>query len=405
MQGQNVSFSVVPSGTSPFSYQWTFNGTNLDGATSSTLALNNVQTNNVGAYSVTVTNVAGSVTSFGATLTVNVPASITTQPLSQTTTAGQTVSFSVVPGGTAPFSYQWTFNGTNLDGATGSILTLNSVQTNNVGAYSVTVTNVAGSVTSSSATLTVNVPASITTQPLSQTVTRGYNVVFAVVAGGTAPFTYQWTFNGTNLDGATNSTLNPAPSGIQTNNVGSYSVIVMNIAGSVTSAVATLTVNVPPSITNPPHSQSMASGQNTSFSVEPRGTAPFSYQWRHNGANLSGANSPTLVLNNVQLAAVGSYTVVVTNVAGSVISASAMLMVTNPIITLSVVSGAAMTPSGFTFQLSVPVGITYVILATTNLQDWTPISTNVSLTESVMFTDVAATNHPSRFYQVLVPNP
>ena len=405
VQGQNVSFSVVPSGTSPFSYQWTFNGTNLDGATSSTLALNNVQTNNVGAYSVTVTNVAGSVTSFGATLTVNVPASITTQPLSQTTTAGQTVSFSVVPGGTAPFSYQWTFNGTNLDGATGSILTLNSVQTNNVGAYSVTVTNVAGSVTSSSATLTVNVPASITTQPLSQTVTRGYNVVFAVVAGGTAPFTYQWTFNGTNLDGATNSTLNPAPSGIQTNNVGSYSVIVMNIAGSVTSAVATLTVNVPPSITNPPHSQSMASGQNTSFSVEPRGTAPFSYQWRHNGANLSGANSPTLVLNNVQLAAVGSYTVVVTNVAGSVISASAMLMVTNPIITLSVVSGAAMTPSGFTFQLSVPVGITYVILATTNLQDWTPISTNVSLTESVMFTDVAATNHPSRFYQVLVPNP
>jgi hypothetical protein len=61
-----------------------------------------------------------------------------------------------------------------------------------------------------------------------------------------------------------------------------------------------------------------------------------------------------------------------------------------------------MTRNGFTFQLAVPVGCTYVILATTNLQDWIPISTNVALTGSVAFADTSATNNPMRFYRALV---
>src|ERR1019366_6702124 len=142
-QGSNVIFSVVPSGTAPFGYQWTFNGTNLIGATSSILSLTSVQTADAGSYSVTVTNVAGSITSSNATLTVNVPAGIDTQPLSQVVTQGSNVVFSVVANGTAPFGYQWTFNGTNLIGATSSILSLTSVQTAGAGSYSVTVTNVA----------------------------------------------------------------------------------------------------------------------------------------------------------------------------------------------------------------------------------------------------------------------
>jgi hypothetical protein len=61
-----------------------------------------------------------------------------------------------------------------------------------------------------------------------------------------------------------------------------------------------------------------------------------------------------------------------------------------------------MTTNGFTFQLSVSVGQTYVILATTNLQDWTPISTNVALTGNVVVTDPAATNCSRRFYRAMV---
>src|SRR5207253_10025256 len=83
-----------------------------------TLPLSNVQSNQAGSYKVVVMNSAGSVTSAGATLTVYVPAGITTQPLSQTITQGQSATFSVAASGTAPFSYQWSLNGTPLAGAT-----------------------------------------------------------------------------------------------------------------------------------------------------------------------------------------------------------------------------------------------------------------------------------------------
>ncbi|PYU20295.1 MAG: hypothetical protein DMG30_21570, partial [Acidobacteria bacterium] len=70
-----------------------------------------------------VSNYAGSATSSAATLTVNVPPSITTQPASQTVTAGQTATFSVTATGTAPLNYQWQKNGAAISGATSSSYT------------------------------------------------------------------------------------------------------------------------------------------------------------------------------------------------------------------------------------------------------------------------------------------
>src|ERR1019366_278359 len=218
-----------------------------------------------GSYTVVLTNLAGSVTSAVATLTVIVPPTITTQPESQTVALGQNASFSVTANGTAPLSYQWSFNGAALAGATSSTLPLNNVQTNKAGSYTVVVTNMAGSITSAVAPLTVLVPAGITNQPQSQTVVQGQNASFTVGASGTPPFSYQWSFNGAALAGATNSTL--PLNNVQTNKAGSYTVVLTNLAGSVTSAVATLTVIVPPTITTQPQSQTVALGQNASFSV------------------------------------------------------------------------------------------------------------------------------------------
>lgn len=96
-----------------------------------------------------------------------------------------------------------------------------------------------------------------------------------------------------------------------------------------TSAPVAITINpAAPTITTQPQSQTVVAGGNVTFSVSVTGSAPFTYQWRKNGTNIAGATSPTLGLNNVQPQQAGSYSVVVTNAAGTVTSANANLTVT-----------------------------------------------------------------------------
>ncbi len=85
------------------------------------------------------------------------PPAITAQPQSLSVPAGQSATFGVTATGTAPLAYQWCFNGTNLAGATTNPFTLLAVQATNAGNYSVVITNVAGSVTSAVAGLTLTV--------------------------------------------------------------------------------------------------------------------------------------------------------------------------------------------------------------------------------------------------------
>ena len=157
--GGTVTFSVTAGGTPPLSYQWSCNGTNLMGATNTTLTLTNVQFFQAGNYALLVTNAFGSVLSSNASLTVlAVPPTIDSQPTNQTVFVGGTVILCVTAAGSLPLSYQWSFNGTNLNRATNSSLTLNNVQFSQTGNYAVLVTNAYGSVTSSNATLTVVYP-------------------------------------------------------------------------------------------------------------------------------------------------------------------------------------------------------------------------------------------------------
>jgi hypothetical protein len=175
-----------------------------------------------------------------------VPPSITTQPASQTVTAGQTATFTVVATGAAPLSYQWQKNGTAISGATSASYTTPATTSADNGAqFRVVVSNSAGSVTSNAATLTVNagaVPPTITTQPASQTVTVGQTATFTVVATGTAPLSYQWQKNGTAISGATSASYT-TPATTSADNGAQFRVAVSNSAGSVTSNAATLTVN------------------------------------------------------------------------------------------------------------------------------------------------------------------
>ena len=258
-----------------------------------------MQTNQAGIYSVLVSNVAGSVTSSNATLTVNFPPVISSQPTNQTATVTSNVTFSVVATGNPAPTYQWRFGASNLAGATNSSFTRTNVQTNQAGIYSVLVSNVAGSVTSSNATLTVNTPPVFTLDPMSQTSNIGATVVFTAAATGSPPVTYQWRFGGLgDIAGQTNTSL--TVTNVQTANAGNYRVVASNIAGSVMSAVAVLTVNAPPVITQQPLTQTVAPGSNPALTVVATGTPTPTYQWRFNATNLPGETAAMLTLTNFQ---------------------------------------------------------------------------------------------------------
>ena len=92
-----------------------------------------------------------------ATTPLSEPLRIATQPQSVTAAASQSVTFSAGAVGTGRLSYQWLFNGSAIVGATGAQLVLTNVQPANVGSYSIVVTDIVGSVTSSAATLTLTV--------------------------------------------------------------------------------------------------------------------------------------------------------------------------------------------------------------------------------------------------------
>src|SRR5438105_4075054 len=82
-------------------------------------------------------------------------------------------------------------------------------------------------------------------------------------------------------------------------NAGNYRVIITNSAGSITSAVATLIVLVPPSITTEPTNITVASGGEARFSATALGTSPLAYKWQFGGTNLAGATDAALLLTNV----------------------------------------------------------------------------------------------------------
>ena len=349
--GGSATFTVVASGSATLRYQWWTNGVELTGATNSTLTLSSITTNHVGNYAVVITNSVGSITSSTAVLTVLVPPSITTQPSNQSVTEGASPSFTVVAAGTATLGYQWRKSGVNVGGATSATLSFPSVTIGQAGSYTVVVTNSAGSITSSAVTLTVSaapVAPSITTQPTNQTGTAGGSLTLTVVAAGTGPLNYQWRQDGGAVANETNSTFNLTS--LTTNHAGSYAVVITNSVGSITSSVAIVTVNpapIAPTITAQPESLTVTSGSNAAFSVTVTGTAPFRYQWRKAGVAVAGATNGTLTFAPAVALSAGDYTVVVTNVAGSVTSTVATLTVTVPPVpdairpTLAVVSPAS----------------------------------------------------------------
>ena len=245
--GQTARFTVAAAGSSPLTYEWFKDGVRVPGASLPEIILANVQPANAGSYTVHVTNEGGTVNSSPAVLTVLVPPTITTAPISQTVIAGQTAKLTVAANGSDPLSYQWMKDGFAIASATQSELIIANAQTANAGGYQVTISNAAGSIRSLVANLTVAFPPSIISQPEESTVFQGQPVAFSVTVAGTQPISLQWLKNGSPIAGATSTTLTIA-SALFTD-AGNYSVDVTSPYGAVRSLAARLTVKVRPNET------------------------------------------------------------------------------------------------------------------------------------------------------------
>jgi hypothetical protein len=151
-------------------YQWQKNGAAITGATNSSYSTPVTTVSDSGSqFTVTVSNNFGSVTSNPALLTVNAAMSapvITIQPNSQAVTAPSSAVFSAAATGTAPMSYQWKRNGLSISGASGpTYITPATSTSDNGAAFSVVISNAAGSTTSVAATLSVALATTILLSP------------------------------------------------------------------------------------------------------------------------------------------------------------------------------------------------------------------------------------------------
>ena len=150
-------YKFTPSGTTPLDYQWQNSAGAIPGATNSSLILNPALTNYSDNYSVIVSNPYGVTTSQVASVFVYLPVSIQMQPVSLAVPYSDSAMFDVIATGfPEPTSYQWTFNGTNLPGATSSSLTINRVGLADTGYYEVEVSNGYSSTNSQMATLNMS---------------------------------------------------------------------------------------------------------------------------------------------------------------------------------------------------------------------------------------------------------
>lgn len=275
---------------------------------------------------------------------------ISAQPKDQGICSNGSATFSVTAAGTAPLTYQWRKDGTAISGATNASYTISSVSATHAGSYTVVVTNKAGTVTSSAATLVVNAPPTVTTQPISQAACAGKSVLFTTSATGTAPLSYQWQKNGADIPGATTAmyTIN----GVVPADAGSYAVVVRNPCGSVTSSIAVLSMDVPPTIATQPESQIVCQGLPAALSVVAEPGTAVTYQWQKDGSDITGASAATYRIASAAIADAGMYLVKVTNGCGTTTSERADLIVTSPpTITLHPVSQTADAGSAVTLSV------------------------------------------------------
>ncbi len=337
--GNGVTLCSYLSGAPYPAVQWQFHGTNLPGQTASCLYLSNLQTNQSGPYTIVASNSLGVVTSAVAVLTVLPP-----QPLLAYLSTGLSpllvgsyhylYAETQLPG---LVSLQWRLNGVDLPGFGSYVFYLYPVQTSSAGTYTVVATTAtSGSYTSPPVVVEVYFAPPTSASPqffIGQAeALLGEDIGLSAAYAG-SPAVIQWRFNGANLPGQTNSTLNLL--GLTTNQAGQYSFTAINLGGATTSSVVTLTVGYQaPVFQMVPYDLSVAEGATARFTAQARGGPLPQHYLEHEGANVpvpynfEGCCTGGFNLFDTTLADAGSYRIIASNSLGMATSTVATLTIT-----------------------------------------------------------------------------
>jgi hypothetical protein len=430
-QGAEVLFSAGAYGNPTPTYIW-YQGLpspSTQIGTGSSLTRASVDLTNAGVYSVVASNSQGTATA-AAYMTV-------CQTAGNNQLAFHYTNYFIVSNAltfrsyftnfsTATNTYKWQYNyadsfGGFAQSASNLTLAANQIYAGHSGIYSIVFNSVLPG-----GTLIVNqqeydsywafgTPPLITSSPAGVTTNSGSTVVLNVSAsvqqnayGAALSQGYNWYKNGSpvfsqNIIG-TNVSTGLTIGGATTSDSGTYTVVVTNYWGSITSATAIVTISSPPTVTSQPSSKSSLVGQNATFSVTASGTAPLTFHWNKNNSPLSdvgaytGTSTGTLSLTSLTANEGASYSVTVSNVSGSTNSNPALLVVATP-------PQVAFDPVSSTISGTTLPGIAYIVQTTADLTapiQWTPVLTNVADNSGVL----SYTNTPSgtrQFLRILFP--
>ena len=261
------------------------------------------------------------------------PPVIVSQPSDATVRALDRLALAVSVSGTGPWSYQWFHNGQPRMDGTNAELVLDPVLIADGGYYEALVVGPGGSVVTGSVLVTVLEAPQFTRYPTSRAVVPGAAVSLISAASGLGVTRFQWLLEGVPITGATNAILD-IPS-IRSDQAGRYAVQITDDLGVFTGPVVNLEVLTRPLIVEQPQSVAVLQGETAMFRVLVDGSYPLTFRWRKNGVVLTNAvfvlneSTSTFVLSNVQAAAVGRYSVQITNraPAGTVASVDVNLVV------------------------------------------------------------------------------